>query len=384
MNPSIENSSTDAFNKLTFTLNGIDTCFANAIRRTILSEIPVIVFKTGHGDDASTFVINTSRLNNELVKQRLSCIPINLDPREYPLERLLLEVEVANETDSIMYVTTEHFKIKDIQSGEYITRQKMDEIFPPFSPHGGAKYYIDLVRLRPRISEHIAGERIKFSCKFGIGTAKDDACYSVTGICAYGFTVNEPARDIELAKKVQTWSEAGETRESIAFLSANWKLLEGMRVYKENSFDFALQSSCFYSNETLVIVACNVLINKMKRLNELMHQDELQITPSKSTMENCYDIVLDHEDYTVGKMLEYLLYTKFFVQLKILTYCGFKKMHPHDNQSLLRLAYKDSIDTNGVKINLASCVDDIIHLFNAVKPMFSSTSSSASSSSSRK
>jgi DNA-directed RNA polymerase subunit L len=88
-------------------------------------------------------------------------------------------------------------------------------------------------------------------------------------------------------------------------------------------------------------------------------------------MANSYDIILEHEDYTVGKMLEYLLYSKFFINLKILTYCGFKKMHPHDNQSLLRLAYKEPIDANGVKINLASCVEDIVRLFNAIKSTFS-------------
>jgi len=372
MNPLITAGTTNQFNKTTFTLSGVNTCFANALRRTILSEIPVVVFKTGHSEDASSFITNTSRLNNELVKQRLSCIPINLDPREFPLERLLLEVDVVNDTDSIMYVTTEHFKIKDSQSGEYVTRQKLDEIFPPFSPSGGAKYYIDLVRLRPRISDHLPGERIKFSCKFGVGVAKEDACYNVASICAYGFTVDEKVRDLELTKKVQEWQTAGEPPESIAFLAANWKLLDGMRLYKENSFDFQIQSSCFYTNDMLMVIACNVVINKMQVINNAIQKDEMSIVPSKNTMANSYDITLEHEDYTVGKMFEYLLYSKFFVELKILTYCGFKKMHPHDNESLLRLAYKEPIDANGVKINLTSCIDEIVRLFNTIKVAFSS------------
>jgi len=306
------------------------------------------------------------------VKQRLSCIPINLDPREFPLERLVLEVDVTNDTDTIMYVTTEHFRIKDSQSGEYIVRQKLDEIFPPFSPSGGAKYYIDLVRLRPRISEHLAGERIKFSCKFSVGIAKEDACYNVASICAYGFTVDEQTRDLELTKKMNEWKSAGETPDSISFLAANWRLLDGMRLYLVNSFDFQIQSCCFYTNNMLMVIACNVLMNKMQVLNDAIQKDELSVTPSKSTMSNSYDIVLEHEDYTVGKMLEFLLYSKFFVELKILTYCGFKKMHPHDNESLLRLAYKDPIDANGVKINLTSCIEEIVHLFNSVKATFSS------------
>lgn len=375
MEPSVTIESTNTFNKLSFTLNGVDTCFANAIRRVILSEIPVVIFKTTpHDDSAANFVSNTSRLNNELVKQRLSCIPIHLDPRELPLERLLLEVDVVNDTDSVMYVTTEHFKVKDIQSGEYFPRSKLDEMFPPFSPSGGSKYYIDLVRLRPRISDNMPGEKIKFSCKFGVGIAKEDACFSVASICSYGFTVDEQARDLELAKKAQEWQAAGETRESIAYLANNWRLLDGMRIYKVNSFDFVLQSSCFYTNEMLVTIACNVLINKMQVLIDSIQKDEIVIVQSTTTMSNCYDIILDHEDYTTGKILEYILHQKFFVELKILTYCGFKKLHPHDNQSIIRVAYKDTIDVSGVKINLTSCAEETIILFNKVKAFFTSSS----------
>lgn len=375
MEPSVTIESTNTFNKLSFTLNGVDTCFANAIRRVILSEIPVVIFKTTpHDDSAANFVSNTSRLNNELVKQRLSCIPIHLDPRELPLERLLLEVDVVNDTDSVMYVTTEHFKVKDIQSGEYFPRSKLDEMFPPFSPSGGSKYYIDLVRLRPRISDNMPGEKIKFSCKFGVGIAKEDACFSVASICSYGFTVDEQARDLELAKKAQEWQAAGETRESIAYLANNWRLLDGMRIYKVNSFDFVLQSSCFYTNEMLVTIACNVLINKMQVLIDSIQKDEIVIVQSTTTMSNCYDIILDHEDYTTGKILEYILHQKFFVELKILTYCGFKKLHPHDNQSIIRVAYKDTIDVSGVKINLTSCAEETNILFNKVKAFFTSSS----------
>ena len=45
MNPKIENRK-EIDDILTFTLSGVDVSFANAIRRVILSEIPIIVFKT--------------------------------------------------------------------------------------------------------------------------------------------------------------------------------------------------------------------------------------------------------------------------------------------------------------------------------------------------
>ena len=45
MNPILSNI-VETNNKLKFTLSGIDVSFANAIRRTIISSIPVVVFKT--------------------------------------------------------------------------------------------------------------------------------------------------------------------------------------------------------------------------------------------------------------------------------------------------------------------------------------------------
>ena len=79
MNPKIDHF-VEEDNTLTFTLSGVDVCFANAIRRTILSDIPQIVFKTSpHEENKANIIANTTRLNNEIIKQRLSCIPIHIN-----------------------------------------------------------------------------------------------------------------------------------------------------------------------------------------------------------------------------------------------------------------------------------------------------------------
>ena len=62
-------------NILKFRLSGVDVSLANAIRRIILSDIPCYVFRTTpYSENKATIFINTSRLNNEIIKQRLSCI----------------------------------------------------------------------------------------------------------------------------------------------------------------------------------------------------------------------------------------------------------------------------------------------------------------------
>ena len=50
---------------LTFTLVEVNVSIANALRRTIISDINTTVFKTSpHEENKSVFIINTTRLNN--------------------------------------------------------------------------------------------------------------------------------------------------------------------------------------------------------------------------------------------------------------------------------------------------------------------------------
>ena len=86
-------------------------------------------------------------------------------------------------------------------------------------------------------------------------------------------------------------------------------------------------------------------------------------------MSNSFDIILENEDYTIGKVLEYFLYTKFY-ETKLLTFCGFKKMHPHDSYSIIRVAYKDAIEISTIRGHLKECIDESVQVFIRVKKEF--------------
>ena len=104
MLPVVQNISNKG-DELKFTLSNVNVSIANSIRRTILSDIPTVVFKTApYEENKANILVNTSRLNNEIIKQRLSCIPIHVpDIMRFPLKDYLLEVNVENITDIDMY-----------------------------------------------------------------------------------------------------------------------------------------------------------------------------------------------------------------------------------------------------------------------------------------
>ena len=367
MNPQLEHFETPD-NSLGFTLSGVNVSLANALRRTIISDIPLVVFRTTpYEKNKCNVIANTSRLNNEIIKQRLSCIPIHIkDTEEFPLKNYIMEVNVENNTDAIIFVTSEHFVIKDISTGKPLPQDKIREIFPSDDTTG---YFIDFVRLRPKISDEIPGEKLYLTCEFDIGTAKEDGMFNSVSTCSYGFTANIPVQDAELVRKIQTWKNEEKNQKEIEFETANWRLLDAKRIYKKDSFDFSVQSVGIYSNNEIVDLGCKLLIQKLSELGAIIEKDELEIKNADNTMSNSFDIILENTDYTIGKAIEYLLYVKFY-ETNVLTYCGFKMMHPHDTYSIIRLSYKDAVEKSTIKGHFMDSIHDAIQLYTRLRKDF--------------
>jgi DNA-directed RNA polymerase subunit L len=362
---------------MSFTITNIDVSYVNALRRTILADIPIICFKTTpYEENKANIMINTTRLNNEILKQRLSCIPICIPNLEdTPIKNYLLELDFENKMDTTYIVTTKDFKIKDLSSNTYLEDGFVKKIFPPFiPPTGNGEYYIDFVRLRPRISDEIPGERIKLTCEFSVSTARDDSMFNVTGTCSYGYTPDPEKMEEQLEIRKQKWKDEDKKETEIKFEAANWKLLEGLRYVKKNSFDFIIQSVGIYENEKIIIKASEILLHKFEVMKNALAQDELEIKAADNTMENCYDVTLVNEDYTMGNILNYELYTIFYRDLKMLSYVGFKKLHPHDSDSILRLTLTDiTKGISTIKTMLNSVMDESIKKLHAIKGCFDGT-----------
>ena len=362
---------------MSFTITNIDVSYVNALRRTILADIPIICFKTTpYEENKANIMINTTRLNNEILKQRLSCIPICIPNLEdTPIKNYLLELDFENKMDTTYIVTTKDFKIKDLTSNTYLEDGFVKKIFPPFiPPTGNGEYYIDFVRLRPRISDEIPGERIKLTCEFSVSTARDDSMFNVTGTCSYGYTPDPEKMEEQLEIRKQKWKDEDKKESEIKFEAANWKLLEGLRYVKKNSFDFIIQSVGIYENEKIIIKASEILLHKFEVMKNALAQDELEIKAADNTMENCYDVTLVNEDYTIGNILNYELYTIFYRDLKMLSYVGFKKLHPHDSDSILRLTLTDiTKGISTIKTMLNSVIDESMKKLHAIKGCFDGT-----------
>jgi DNA-directed RNA polymerase subunit L len=89
---------------------------------------------------------------------------------------------------------------------------------------------------------------------------------------------------------------------------------------------------------------------------------------SETTIPNSFDIILKNEDYTLGKVIEFVLYTVHYD--KTLTYCGFKKPHPHIDESLIRLGFKNPTDKVTVVTYIVNAANDAIRIYEKILKVF--------------
>jgi len=394
--------------QLTFTLENCNVSIANAVRRIILSDINTYVFKTfPHAENRANFTVNTTRLHNELLKQRLGCIPIHhvhtIEGFQNDYKNYLVEVDVKNESDIIRYVTTEDFKVKRAKNiektggshddddvvYEYLSESTVRKIFPPDSVSGE---YIEFARLLPKLSSNVpCGEALAFSCTIEISNAKFDGMYNVAHTCSYSCTPDE--KEIEKQwkakeKGVREGFESGSSAsvdQQLASAKKNWELLEAQRIFVNDSFDFVIETVGVYTNVQLVTKSCDIMIKKCEKLlADMEHSSSSTGSESKigikniiepanevTTMKNAFCINLIGEDYTLGKAIEYLLFSNYYDKSDgVASFCGFKKPHPHALDSFIVVAFKEETELSKVQEYVSKVVSECISIFKSLFESF--------------
>lgn len=368
---------------LRFTLGNANVSIANALRRIMTAEIPCVVFRTApYEENRASIEINTSRMNNELIKQRISCIPIHITDTEFPLDEYIVELDVRNDTTEIIYATTSDFKLKHIPSdsvdangvNDANKKQRdtpsVEQLFPPDKiTHD----YIDIVRLRPKISDAIPGEHIKLSLRFDLGTAKQDGAFNVVSTCAYAATPNKQEIDNVWSKMAEEMKTKNMSEDDISYAEKDWRLLDAKRITNPDSFDFIVESVGQFKEIDIVKKATDVMLSKLSNFIKVIKEVVTKST-NTNTIPNSFDIILHGEDYTLGKVLEYILYRDYYEPedaMVSLTYCGFQKPHPHIDLSIIRVGFaEENIQADEVRNLLEVVCYTAINIFKKIKNDF--------------
>ena len=149
---------------------------------------------------------------------------------------------------------------------------------------------------------------IKLTAKFKLGTAKQDGMYNVVSTCAYKNTEDKVEQHNQWQEIAEKMEEEGITKKIIDYKKKNWYTLEAKRYYEKNSFDFKLQSIGVFKNIQLIHNAIEILIFKLDTINKLCNDEQIPLDKTATAMLNSFDIKLIGEDYTIGKVIEFILH----------------------------------------------------------------------------
>ncbi len=346
---------------LYFTVDNCNVSIINGLRRTILSDIPVVCIKTEpHNEIQSTLestIIykNTTSLTNEIIKQRLGCIPVHIK-KPNNIENLVVELDMTNKTDELLYVTTGDFKIKENATNQYLTDSQVRKIFPP---NKITNDYILFNRLKPKISKTLDGESLIFKAKLHKSTSKINSQCNVCSTIGYENTVDNVKGNEEWLKYKDKLVKEGKKDKEINNIEKNWMIHNAKRYFIDNSFQFKLETIGIYTNEELIKIACNILINRFEILKKMVQNDKIEIEKNTINTNFSHDIILPNISYTLGKVLEYLFHDRYFKRKKTFSYVGFIKKHPHDDDSIIRIVFKDGENSNmeNIKLILLACIN---------------------------
>ena len=118
--------------------------------------------------------------------------------------------------------------------------------------------------------------------------------------------------------------------------------------------------------------ATHVMLDKLSMFKQAIQTNPEMIKESNTTLQNSYDIKLIYEDYTLGKAIEYVLYNKYYSMddSKPVNFCGFRKPHPHIDESLIRVGFREPTEKSTLVSMLLEATKSVEKVFQTISEDF--------------
>jgi DNA-directed RNA polymerase subunit L/DNA-directed RNA polymerase alpha subunit len=327
--------------RATFEMSSCNTTIANTLRRQTLVATPSVAFKTEPAVESNVKIIkNRTTFPDQMITLRVGMIPIAADPYSFDPSLYVFQLNVKNETDTIINVTASDFIVmkKDHPNATEGVRLPTEQFFPP-DPITGQTCLI--VRLRPQWDPTRDVESLELTATASIGTGSMNMRWSPVSQCSYENTLDtNEARQKEMfeqwikeSKKVEEGADPGLMKR----LRAEFDTMEVKRCFKVNEvgepnhFTFHIESIGIRSVPTIImdgILACKTLVNTYKDIDTMIPAN---VTFQKSnTRYSGIECIFQNENHTLGNLLQtYLTYNHIegSKEPKI-AYTGYKIPHP--------------------------------------------------------
>jgi len=392
-----------------FKISGLHYSLYNALRRTILSGIPVAAFDDTYHDDPSKnkmkITKNVSALHNEFIAHRLSLVPICMyksnnkikimvsygsknvieysftAPELVPTFCLKIKNDLSKmsqkmlNVDNSIDVMSNHIQLymdSDMESVE----SSHEYIIPDYITDG----YAILHKLKPvSINEEIqeAEELIVDKMELTIGTGRINARYCPVGTVSYEFEKDKPAvidahfkqyidnlQSQRVTDKLEPFSP-----DDVAAFKSSYYLLNAERICKRNEIDepdsvlFCVESVGNLLADQIVFDALTILELHTRVIlyqfswnaekETYKYTDRIMVSQNKQS--GLIEITIKNEDHTLGNLMgSYLKQLYVPTELSFATY---KKPHPLEDHIIVYMGIisKENMVNTSIKYLIGAC-----------------------------
>ena len=348
-------------NKIIFKIKDVDVSILNSVRRIILSEIYNVAFeyepyKTGDNQKLK-ILINNCPLHNEIIRQRLSMIPLNFNVNEildFDETKYKFVINKKNDSNKLMNVTTEDIQIYNDKNIKY-NDNYIRKIFPKNKYSGD---FILITKLKPNLINNKEGDAFNVEMTASKDKAQNYSGYGYVSQCVYYNVVDETKAKKELERRIEKFKKETDdiTTKDIESFTKDFNNLDKARVFHKNDFDepnyfeFLIESECTTSPEYLFYKSLSILYEKIENLITDITDEKFKFKYVENS-ENMYDIKIDNEKDTLGNVIQSLFYNIFIREQKkkLIEYIGYKCPHPLENYMIVKIKFTKEEPIENIK-----------------------------------
>ena len=301
--PQIEISELEQ-DSIKFVLKHTDTSVANALRRTMIGEVPTMAI------DLVTIFKNSSCLHDQFLAHRLGLIPLMHTHGLAGLVRYqeVYETELDLEDPRVTVAFTLTAKCDDDQESMVVTSKHLKSLDPDVRPvhFSNSAEEVETTDDGIRIVKLARGQELVVECRARLGRGKEHAKWSPVCGCSFRFQpiiyLNSDALDmldedqkkdfvgccpkkvfaLEVGKDGQEHVKV-DKQEECMFCDECVVKSEELRETPESDplvsvamdqdhFTFHVETNGSLKPEEVVTSACNVLVSKFSELNNVIHE----------------------------------------------------------------------------------------------------------------
>ena len=361
---SFQNISSPSERKLQFTLAPTGYPYANTLRRSIMTLVQTVGFRSDPpgvvlaDPDIKVGQNDSHTQPNELLAHRISLIPIHgVDGMKWDPDRYIFRLNVQNESADPIDVMAGDIQVlerrKAADMSEALVEVPNRTFFPP---HPLTRDTCLITSLPGKRTAATPTLQVEMRATAGMG--REHARFIPTCQASYGYTldVNTERRNAYFEKwlvrhkNVEPESlKQDEARR--AELDREFKTMEIQRIYKvdergePNSFDFQIETIGTMAPRAIIERALLGLIKMCEPFVGLDVGDlpeTISVTPSDSQLTG-FDFLIQDQDHTFGNMIQTWLVDNHVdgeASPKII-FAGYKIPHPLKDEMLLRIGTED-------------------------------------------